>query len=319
MHDISLDHYLVVGNPIAHSKSPLIHTEFAKQTQQAIHYEALLIDTSSGAFATAVNAFRANGGKGLNVTVPFKQAAWEFVQHRSERAKRAGAVNTIGFNQQGESWGDNTDGVGLVRDLTQNQGKSLTGQRILLLGAGGAVRGVLEPILAEKPASCVIANRTLEKAQVLVSLFAEIEPLSACTYDALAGQQFDIIINGTSASLQGELPPLPDNIIPAKRGWCYDMMYAATRTPFVQWALEHGAICARDGLGMLVEQAAESFYLWRGVRPKTEPVIEHLRYLLQQSVITAPQPLPPEYAGSENRPEPTRFGDWEKSGRCIDF
>ncbi|EIJ43829.1 shikimate 5-dehydrogenase [Beggiatoa alba B18LD] len=319
MNTPSLDHYLVVGNPIAHSKSPFIHAEFAKQTQQAISYEPLLIETNNGAFTQAIQAFQAQGGKGLNVTVPFKQEAWALVKQRSTRAERAGAVNTIGFDNQGNSWGDNTDGIGLVRDLTKNHGKSLNNQRILLLGAGGAVRGVLEPILQEKPACCVIANRTVEKAQTLARLFTDLGDISASSYTDLAGQQFDIIINGTSASLQGELPPLPDDIIPLKRGWCYDMMYSAQRTPFIQWALEHGAICARDGLGMLVEQAAEAFYLWRGVRPETEPVIELLKQRLRDSLSASPQTLPPEYSGIENRPEPTRFGDWEKSGRCIDF
>jgi shikimate dehydrogenase len=271
-----IDHYAVMGNPIAHSKSPLIHAAFAQQTGQVMQYEALLVGTQAGEFAEAVQRFQASGGKGLNITVPFKQAAWALAAQRSQRAERAGAINTLWFDVKGRCLGDNTDGVGLVRDLTQNHGGRIEGQRLLILGAGGAVRGVLEPLLDAAPAQCVIANRTVSKAKTLAELFAAHGNVTASPYDALQDQSFDLIINGTSASLLGELPPLPDGLL-AKDGWCYDMMYASTKTPFVRWGLAQGAAYALDGLGMLVEQAAESFYLWRGVKPDTAPVIQQVR------------------------------------------
>jgi len=265
-------HYAVMGNPIAHSKSPLIHAAFAQQTGQAMQYNAILV--AEGEFVQAVETFQASGGKGLNITVPFKQAAWALAEQRSQSAERAGAVNTLWFDEQGQRIGENTDGIGLVRDIIQNHGGQIEGQRILILGAGGAVRGVLEPLLQATPAQCVIANRTVSKAETLAELFAA--NVTACPYDALQGQSYDLIINGTSASLQGELPPLPDGLV-AEGGWCYDMMYASTATPFVQWGQKQGAVLALDGLGMLVEQAAESFYLWRGVKPDTAPVIQTVR------------------------------------------
>ncbi|HIE01743.1 MAG TPA: shikimate dehydrogenase [Thiotrichaceae bacterium] len=269
-----IDHYAVMGNPIAHSQSPFIHTAFAQQTGQTLQYDAILVGTQSGEFAQAVQAFCAAGGKGLNITVPFKQDAYALAEHCTERAERAGAVNTLWFDEQNRIIGDNTDGVGFVRDLTQNQGYHIAGQRILILGAGGAVRGVLGPILEAAPVECVIANRTVSKAETLATLFAPLGPVTACAYDDLAGQTYDLIINGTSASLQGQLPPLPEGLL-AENAWCYDMMYAATL--FVQWAQEKGAAGAYDGLGMLVEQAAESFYQWRGIRPETVPVIQQVR------------------------------------------
>jgi len=267
--------YVVIGNPIAHSKSPLIHTNFAQQTQQALNYETLLVDTKIGAFQQAIADFQKNNGKGCNITVPFKQEAWQLATQRQPRAEKAGAVNTLWF-EQGRIIGDNTDGVGLVRDLVHNHQCQITGKRLLILGAGGAVRGVLSPLLAEKPTQCVIANRTVSKAETLAEIFADEGKITPTSFTALAGQQFDIIINGTSASLQGELPPLPDNMF-AKNAWAYDMMYGAKPTPFMTWATQHGATQILDGLGMLVEQAAESFYLWRGVRPKTQPIIELVR------------------------------------------
>jgi shikimate dehydrogenase len=271
-----IDHYAVMGNPIAHSKSPMIHAAFAQQTGQVLQYNAILVGTEEGEFAQAVQAFIASGGKGLNITLPFKQAAWALADQRSERAERAGAVNTLWFNEQGQRIGENTDGVGLVRDLIQNHGGQIEGRRMLILGAGGAVRGVLGPLLEAAPAQCVIANRTVSRAEALAELFAALGNVTACPYDALQGQSFDLVINGTSASLQGQLPPLPDGLL-AEGGWCYDMMYASTATVFVQWAQSQGAAFALDGLGMLVEQAAESFYLWRGVRPKTASVIRQVR------------------------------------------
>lgn len=269
-------HYAVMGNPIGHSKSPLIHTEFASQTAQNLTYQALLVDTAPGEFIKAVKQFQDSGGGGLNITVPFKQDAWQLAAQRTPRAQRAGAVNTLWFDAEGKIYGDTTDGVGLVRDIVQNHGGQIRNQRVLILGAGGAVRGVVEPLLEQQPSCCVIANRTVAKAQELVQVFAELGTLQAVSYDELVGQQFDLVINGTSASLQGELPPLPAHLL-AENAWCYDMMYAKQATPFVTWGLQQGALRAIDGLGMLVEQAAESFFIWRGVRPNTAPVIQLLR------------------------------------------
>src|SRR5512143_1218395 len=269
-----LDSYVVMGNPIAHSKSPQIHAQFAAQTQQAMHYGTLLV--ALGSFERAVSDFVAGGGKGFNITVPFKQEAWAIADERSERAQFAGAVNTIAVREDGSLYGDNTDGVGMVRDITVNHGCTITGKRVLVLGAGGAVRGVLGPLLEERPASLVVANRTVEKAIELAELFKSKGKIIACGFDDLAGQQFDLVINGTSASLQGELPPLPENIL-APGAWCYDMMYGAEPTPFMRWARQQGAAHTLDGLGMLVEQAAEAFLLWRHVRPQTIPVIKAIR------------------------------------------
>ena len=266
------DQYGVMGNPITHSKSPQIHTLFAQQTRQHLEYTAIHVDL--GGFAQAVGNFDASGGKGLNITVPFKQEAYALVDDLSERARRAGAVNTIKFEKE-KSVGDNTDGVGLVNDLTRNHQLTLAGKRILLMGAGGAARGVLAPLLECKPAQLVIANRTPDKAVALAAAFADLGNVKGCGYHELNTQQFDLVINATAASLQGELPPLPEKLL-AGGAVCYDMMYGK-QTPFMQWAVAHGAGLVLDGLGMLVEQAAESFYLWRGVRPETAPVITLLR------------------------------------------
>ncbi len=271
--DARQDQYAVMGNPIAHSKSPRIHTLFAEQTHQRLEYTAIQVDM--GGFAQAVGNFAASGGKGLNITVPFKQEAWELVTERTDRAERAGAVNTIQF--EGERLiGDNTDGVGLVNDLTVNHQIVLKGKRILLMGAGGAARGVLAPLLLQQPEMLLIANRTVDKAVELVTAFADMGNIKGSGYDDLEGQQFDVVINATAASLQGQLPPLPDSIL-AENACCYDMMYGAEPTPFMQWASAHGAIKIMDGLGMLVEQAAEAFYIWRGVRPDSQIVINTLR------------------------------------------
>ena len=274
------DHYAVMGNPIGHSKSPKIHALFAEETHQSLTYEALLVPLDG--FVNAVADFRAAGGKGLNITVPFKQEAWALEAEQSERARRAGAVNTLWFRDDGSLFADTTDGVGLVRDLTNNHGIALAAKRILILGAGGAVRGVLEPILAEHPASVVIANRTASKARELASLFGDLGSLHGCGFESLSGQQFDLVINGTAASLEGEVPPLPDDLLAANAS-CYDMMYGAERTPFQLWGTAHGAVQSLDGLGMLVEQAAESFAIWRGVRPDTALVIKRLRQELRES------------------------------------
>lgn len=268
-----MDLYAVMGNPIAHSKSPQIHRLFAQQTGQPLRYEKRLVPVDG--FAAAVRAFVAEGGKGLNVTVPFKQEAWALVDARSERAETAGAVNTILVHSDGRLYGDNTDGVGLVRDLHRN-GVTLAGQQLLLLGAGGAARGVVPALLQEIPARITIANRTASKAEDLAARFGARTPLRGCGFEALAGQQYHVVINATSAGLGGEVPPLPEDLLGLGAS-CYDMVYAAEPTPFVRWARAHGACQALDGLGMLVEQAAESFALWRGVSPDTAPVIDVLR------------------------------------------
>jgi shikimate dehydrogenase len=266
--------YAVMGNPVSHSKSPRIHGLFAEQTGQRLQYTAIQVDP--GGFEQAVSNFVANGGRGLNVTVPFKTNAWELVDSRTPRAALAGAVNTIEVQAQGVLHGDNTDGVGLVTDIVHNQGGSIAAKAVLLLGAGGAARGVLSPLLEQDPTELVIANRTEDRAIALAQTFARLGAVSGCGFNDLAGRRFDMVINATSASLQGELPPLPEQLL-APGAWCYDMMYGAMATPFMQWAEHHGATKVSDGLGMLVEQAAESFLLWRKLRPQTAPVIATLR------------------------------------------
>ncbi|UZE96123.1 shikimate dehydrogenase [Alkalimarinus alittae] len=268
-----VDLYAVVGNPISHSKSPKIHGEFAVQSAENLEYMAIQAPVDE--FSESVNAFFDNGGKGLNITVPFKEQAWSLSSQLSDRARLAGAVNTLYQNENGDICGENTDGIGLVRDLTVNHNVSLADKRILVLGAGGAVRGVLLPILEEKPASVTIANRTVAKAEQLAALFSGRGELIACGFDELSGS-FDVIINGTSASLQGDLPPLPEGII-NDTTIAYDMMYSADKTVFNRWAESCNAACTFDGLGMLVEQAAESFYIWRQVRVDTGPVLAMLR------------------------------------------
>lgn len=273
------DRYAVMGNPISHSKSPRIHTLFAEQTDQRMEYTAIQVDL--GGFEQAVGNFDASGGKGLNITVPFKQEAWALMDERSERATRAGAVNTIKF-EDNRRYGDNTDGVGLVNDLLCNHAVELAGKRILLLGAGGASRGVLAPLLQTQPAEIRIANRTPDKAVELANTFGDLGPVTGSGFPELRGRQFDIVINATAASLQGEVPPLPEDVL-AGGAVCYDMMYGKQPTAFMVWATQHGAAQVFDGLGMLVEQAAESFYLWRGVRPQTQPVIRTLREEMDRS------------------------------------
>jgi shikimate dehydrogenase len=268
------DHYAVMGNPIAHSKSPRIHTLFAQQTGESLDYTAILVPLDG--FAAAVAAFLANGGRGLNITVPFKEQAWQLAASRSPRAERAGAVNTLLLHADGRHHGENTDGVGLVRDLRDNHGVTLAGQRILLVGAGGAARGVLEPLLDEHPRLLVIANRTADRAVELARQFCTLGRIEGCGLDDVAGQTFDLVINATAASLAGAVPALPDDVVGAGTA-CYDMMYGSEPTAFMRWALERGASQVMDGLGMLVEQAAESFYLWRRLRPDTAPVIAALQ------------------------------------------
>ena len=278
-----IDRYAVFGNPIAHSKSPQIHTLFAQQSKQSLTYTAELAEI--GQFELAVRNFINNNGKGLNITVPFKEDAWSIASERSERAQRAGAVNTLSLLPDGHLFGDTTDGVGLVRDLMQNHKITLTDKDILVIGAGGAVRGVLESILEQNPKSLLITNRTAHKAVQLADDFSDIGNIRGCgltdTGSTYSHNDFDIVINGTSASLQGDLPALPDSIF-RKNSCSYDMMYAKQETPFMQWSASCGAENIYDGLGMLVEQAAESFFLWRKVKPETAPVIEQIRQLLNK-------------------------------------
>lgn len=274
------DRYAVFGNPIAHSKSPTLHRLFAEQTGQNLRYDAELVPVDG--FSAAADRFFCAGGRGLNVTVPFKGDAFAYAAELTERARLAAAVNTLAAQPDGRVLGDNTDGVGLWRDITANLGWIVKGRAVLVLGAGGAVRGVLGPLLSERPQRLVIANRTVSKAQQLAELFTEFGiadagglRVEACSLEALAGQQFDIVINGTSASLSADLPPLPRDLL-NREACCYDMMYGAEPTPFMAWGSARGAAIA-DGLGMLVEQGAEAFRLWRGVRPDTAPVLAQLR------------------------------------------
>ncbi len=269
-----MDRYAVIGNPVSHSRSPLIHQAFAMQTGERLRYETLLAPLDG--FADAVAAFARAGGRGLNVTVPFKLQAHALADRLSERARAAGAVNTLAFGDNG-IFGDNTDGAGLVRDLQINLAFPLEGARVLLLGAGGAARGALLPLIRAKPADIVISNRTASRAGRLAAHFAnEAVPVRACPFEALAAHRFDLVINATSTGLSGETLPLPPDIY-APDALAYDMMYGAGPTPFLRAAREHGAARLADGLGMLVEQAAESFEIWRGVRPDTAPVLERLR------------------------------------------
>ena len=268
------DRYAVMGNPVAHSRSPLIHQLFARQLGQRIEYLAIQVDP--GGFVQAVDQFRAAGGKGLNITLPFKTDAFRLADPLSERARLAGAVNTLKFEPDGRAFGDNTDGAGLVRDVELNLGTPIKGKQLLLLGAGGAARGVVAPLLRQRPVRLVIANRTVSKARDLAQAFAGLGPLEPCALERLRGQHFDIVINGTSASLAGEVPPLPETLY-AREALAYDMVYGDRPTPFLEWSALHGAARTADGLGMLVEQAAESYFVWRGARPKTQPVIDTLR------------------------------------------
>lgn len=267
------DHYAVIGNPISHSKSPLIHTEFAQQTEQDLDYIAREMPLDN--LELGLKQLQAEGFKGINITVPFKEIAWQLVENKSDHAQRAGAINTIVFNDDGSLYGDNTDGIGLCRDLTDNNQVELTGKRVLLLGAGGAARGVIEPLLSYSPQQLIIANRTASKAQGLAKLFNEFGTISGIGFDEITGT-FDVVINATSASLHGEVPPLPDTLL-NDNACCYDMMYSNTDTAFIIWAKQYGAAKTIDGLGMLVEQAAEAFRVWRGVKPTTQNIINNIR------------------------------------------
>jgi len=265
------DRYAVIGNPVAHSKSPQIHAEFARQTKQDLSYELLLAPLD--AFVSSASRFRASGGRGLNVTLPFKGEAFRYATTCSERARAAQAVNTLRFDTDA-IFGDNTDGAGLVHDLTRNLDRAIAGERVLLLGAGGAARGVIGSLLEQRPATLTLANRSIEKARRLAQ--DSRGAIDADAYAALAGRQFDLVINATSASLSGALPPLPHGVF-APGALAYDMMYGQGETPFLAFARNEGAAFCADGLGMLVEQAAESFFIWRGLRPDTAPVLKLLR------------------------------------------
>ena len=274
-----MDRYAVVGNPIKHSRSPWIHTHFAKQTQQSLEYSALLV--ALDAFEREVTEFFASGGKGLNITVPFKERAWAMADRHSAAALNAGAVNTLYLDEDGALVGENTDGTGLLRDLKQNHGANLHKKRILILGAGGAVKGVLANLIAESPSAIYIANRTIEKAKALAESLQGKVPIIAIQFSDIPSETFDFVINGTSAGLQGDLPVVPSATVNTHT-WCYDMIYGEGDTKFQAWAKSLNAAQAFDGLGMLVEQAAESFKIWRGQSPKTEPVIRELRQALGQ-------------------------------------
>ena len=269
------DRYAIIGNPVAHSKSPEIHAAFARETRQDLSYERMLAPLDN--FRQTVNAWRSSGAAGANITLPFKLEAFEFATERTVRAHRGGAVNTLKFDR-GRIIGDNTDGVGLCRDIIDNQGFAIVGKRILLVGAGGAARGVAGALLDAGPALLAITNRTLSKAEALVEHLAgsgverNFRVLSPA---ALSTSRFDLIINATSASLSDSLPQVPTSCF-AESCLAYDMMYGMAQTPFLLLAANSGARTA-DGLGMLVEQAAESFMLWRAVRPSTAPVLATLR------------------------------------------
>lgn len=270
---VTIDRYGVMGYPVSHSRSPVIHRLFALQTGQDMQYE--LLQVSPDKLDTAIRQFQRTGGKGLNITVPHKTAVTRIVDQMSERASTAGAVNTIAFRGS-EMYGDNTDGIGLLRDLGVNLGINLENSNILILGAGGATRGIVGPLLEMQPASLRIANRTIDKAQLLVTQYEEQGPISACRFDVVpVSEPYDLIINATSAGLQGDTPPYPAAAVSADT-FCYDLSYGLNATPFSVWAVQHGAARSVMGWGMLVEQAAESFKLWRGVRPDTAPVLKQM-------------------------------------------
>ncbi len=274
----AVDRYGVMGYPVSHSRSPIIHRLFAQQTGQEMQYE--LLQVAPEKLKTAVMQFQRTGGKGLNITVPHKQAVASLVDAASERANIAGAVNTLMF-KDGHIYGDNTDGVGLITDLTINLGLQLENANILILGAGGATRGIVAPLLEAKPASLLIANRTVARADDIVKVFFNNGPVSACSFAAVGTLTiYDLVINATSAGVKGEIPPYPEKAI-SEHTFCYDLSYGATPTPFSVWAAKHGAAGSVMGWGMLVEQAAASFHIWRGVRPDTVAVLKQISITAQ--------------------------------------
>lgn len=272
--DRSVSNYAVFGNPIKHSKSPQIHTLFAKQTGIALHYQSIEVPIDK--FAEYAEFFASQGGIGLNITVPFKEDAYSFCTSLTQRAELCGSVNTIRFDEQLKSSGDTTDGRGFINDLRINHQISIKDKAVLILGAGGSVKAILEPLCEQQVAQITIANRTVSRAEELADKFSELGNITACSYSDLATQSFELIVNGTSLSLMGELPAIPETVI-NKDTCCYDLMYSDTTTVFMQWAAELGAAKVMDGLGMLVEQAAESFSIWHGVKPETVSVINSLR------------------------------------------
>ena len=272
------DKFAVFGNPIKQSKSPIIHTLFAQQYAQHIEYRAVRVELDD--FVQATNRFFEGGGAGLNITVPFKHEAFALAHRNSERSLRAGAVNVLTLADDGLIDGDNTDGIGLIRDLIANLGWTVQGLRVLLVGAGGAARGVLEPLLRERPRELLVVNRTADRAAELALEFAGIGPLEGGAFDLIGTRQFDLIINATSAGLSGAVPELPSSML-TERSCCYDMVYGAEPTPFLRWSADHAAGAVSDGLGMLVEQAAEAFYIWRQLRPETRSVIDQLREAME--------------------------------------
>ena len=269
-----MDKYAVIGNPVAHSKSPQIQAAFARATGQDMSYESL--PAPDDGFLAAVESFARADGRGLNVTAPFKLEAFALASAHSPRAKLAGAVNTL-KRDEGGWFGDNTDGPGMVRDLTRNLGVALAAHDVLVLGAGGAARGIMSSVLAERPRSLTVCNRTFVKAEAIAQLFASYGPVSAARLSALAGRSFDVVINATSAGLTDQSPRVWPLASVASGAFAYDMIYADAQTPFRRWAEANGAARTADGIGMLIEQAAESFFLWRGVRPDTAPVFALLR------------------------------------------
>lgn len=269
----SLDRYAVYGQPIKHSKSPRIHQLFAEQVGHSIIYTAQEVTPEQ--FNQTVQGFFADGGKGLNCTLPLKELAWAIADQKTKRAQLSKAVNTLAIQPDGSILGDNTDGHGLIADLKTNHGISFSGVRVLILGAGGATRGIVGPILDQAPRSLTIANRSIEKAVKLADEFNAIGAISGCGYEDLTQLSFDLIINATSASLSNQLPPLSNGLL-AVNGSCYDLAYGNEPTAFVQWGLANNALKSMDGLGMLVEQAAEAFFIWRGVHPDTQGVIDLL-------------------------------------------
>jgi shikimate dehydrogenase len=270
----TIDRYGVMGYPVSHSRSPVIHRLFALQTQQNLQYE--LLQVSPEKLETAIRQFQRTGGKGLNITVPHKSEVVKLVDQMSERAATAGAANTLSF-KGGEIHGDNTDGIGLLRDLAVNLGLAIEGANILILGAGGATRGIVGPLLEMQPESVRIANRSLAKAEILAEHFSRSGPVTACRFNVVpVSKPYDLIINATSAGLKGEAPPYPASAI-SENTFCYDLSYGLKPTPFSVWARESGAAQSVMGWGMLVEQAAESFNIWRGVRPETVPVLKQMK------------------------------------------
>jgi len=273
------DQYGVVGHPVSHSLSPFIHGLFARETAQEMSYRPY--DVKPEEFRARVQEFFGSGGRGLNVTLPHKVAAVDVAHELTARAAHAAAVNTLAVKGDG-ILGDNTDGAGLVRDLCDNLGLVITNRRVLVIGAGGATRGILAPLLGLEPTSVVIANRTPERAEALAAAFSDLGATQGVGFEHIESAPFDLIINATSASLSGDIPPIPDAAIAAQTV-CYDLAYGRSATAFVDWARAKGCARAMQGLGMLVEQAAEAFLVWRGVRPPSAQVLAELRAELGQA------------------------------------